>query len=195
MWQKSISLFLCTTACFNKIWNNQDPELPPWCSNREVYVYGRMLSSHHKQETLCVERLQTHTGEPSPFTWCQTLLPAFSYQKKILERRLAEADGLSFASFRTGSMPPNSNSKPKTFSSGSVAEGYRSTLGKDKKSTKRRLPWTPGAVSVTLAGIQGITAVDAGLRVRWTERCVTPPAGRRLADRSLHHFFSAFRFN
>lgn len=117
-------------------------------------------------DIVCGEATNSHTGEPSPFTWCQTLLPAFSYQKKILERRLAEADGLSFASFRTGSMPPNSNSKPETFSAGSVAEGYRSTLRVDKKSSKRRLLWTPGSVSVILTGIQGITAGDAGLRVR-----------------------------
>ena len=47
----------------------------------------------------------------------------FSYQKKILERRLAVADGLSFVSFRRGSIPPNSKSNLKTFSAGFVAEG------------------------------------------------------------------------
>lgn len=139
MWQKkSIFLFLCTAACFNKIRNNQDPELPPWCSSSSssgLCLWPDAQQPSHAGDILRGEATNSHTREPSPFTWCQTLLPAFSYQKKILERRLAEADGLSFASFRTGSMLPNSNSKlPETFSAGSVAEGYRSTLGVDKKN-------------------------------------------------------------
>jgi len=71
-----------------------------------------------------------HTGELSIQLTSNTAVTAgrFSYQKKILERRLAEAHGLSFASFRSGSMPPNSESNPRPFSAGFGAGEYRQRL-------------------------------------------------------------------
>lgn len=142
-------------------------------------------------DNLCWEATGCHTGESSIQYMSDAAVTAgrFSYQKKILERRLAEADGLSFASFRTTSMPPNSTSSLETFSVGSVSRGISiNTLSEDKL---RGQPLeTPMSVSITLTGTQsGITAA-----VRWAERCVTPPAARGLADRRLHRFFLSGTF-
>lgn len=102
--------------------NTLTPKHPELSPHYGSCLHGRMLTTcYHIPGTGCLKWPQTVTQDRSPFNSCQTRLwlwTGFSYQKKILERRLAEADGLSFASFRTCSMPTNSKSDLKTFSAG-----------------------------------------------------------------------------
>lgn len=85
------------------------PELSFPCDTLKfMFIYEWMLSSYLLSHpgTVCLEWPQTVTEESSLYSITVKHGCRFSYQKKILERRLAVADGLSFVSFRRGSMPP-----------------------------------------------------------------------------------------
>lgn len=80
-----------------------------------------------------------HTGELFIQLMSSTFVtegPEFSCQKEILDRRLAETDGLSSTSFRTDSVPPT------------VRNSLRAVWQLDTHSKKKH--WTPAEQPVSV---------------------------------------------
>lgn len=159
-----------------------------------------LATCHHIPGTSCLKWPQTVTQDRSPFNSCQTRLwlwTGFSYQKKILERRLAEADGLSFASFRTCSMPTNSKSDLETFPAGCFVRECVSIKSERKETVREQLL---SGLSIAPTDIQDriTTARAYCLAVRWTGRRVIPPTcpviGRLKSPSPLHVVISVQYF-